>query len=1190
MKRWVTTAPLLFLLAIFLGPTLAHGQETTADIRGRVTDTDGKPLPGANVVVVHVPSGTRYGASTNQNGNYNLANLRVGGPYQVTASFVGYQSKREEGIRLNLGQTLRLNFTLRERTAELEEVEVVAKRGGILSDEKTGVGTSISSTEIDAAPTQGRKLADITRLVPQSFVGNDDDDGPAVSFAGQNTDFNSIFIDGAVSNDVFGLSAQGTDGGQTGATPISLSAIEAFNVDISPFDVTQSGFTGAAINAVTKSGTNEFEGSFEYFRRGDEISQQSAAFGSNRYVGTLGGPILKDELFFFANVDIRRSETPQPLQENYRGNLGLDGTDGNNVLDGVDEIRSFVRENTGYNPGGFGTRNTTVESNKFLFKLDYNLNPNHRLTARYFFNSTDNVDQFQTTQFNVNFGNSAEVFPNDTHNFMAQWNGSFGTQVSTKTTATYKSVVDDRDIRGEPFPHMTISDGPNAEIDLGSELFSQVNFLEQDVYTFTNKTDIFLGDHTLTVGTHNEFYQILNKFAVFSPGWYQFGSPEGFAATICDYAQRNPDRAANGGPNQTCQNMFTPGEMQPQFNTLYLRQYSLVDDVDSTDTFESFASDRTNLAGDFNAIQLGFFAQDEWQFNDQLRLTYGLRVNFPKLLDEPKRADDANANTLDRVSQFYDLEGARAGDTPDWRAMWEPRFGFNWDVTGNQDTQVRGGIGVFTSRLPFVWPGSMYTNDGVSTDFLAGLAQELRRPSNAVTRPEPGETGFFFGGGGGFGQGVPASEITPTGNLHIMADDFMYPRAMRTSLGIDQALPLDLIGSIEAQYSNQLQGIVVENVNLLPANETMDGPDNRAIYAYNVSSETNGFDPGTERLIDDRYGDIMRVRNTSQGYSYNLTASLQREPAPVWDGGLLSGKLTYSYGDAYAVNSYGGDTIGSLWDENEHVNGTNNLQLSRSEFSQGHRIQLSANWRQKLSDNFALTTSVFYTGVSGRPFSYTVGAVSSIFGSDGPATVMVGDEGGRPLFYIPTDVGQLNLKPITADAPGTDDERVLRTVAQQRADLARFISNVDYLDNNRGSYAARNGDRTPFEGVVDLKFKLEVFGDALGRQQSVDINLNIFNFSAMMGEALSSLGTDIGEDWGERFVGLSSFDVVEFAGYKDPTGQDDNPENDFEPVYQSALGTGDNVIRNEGDIFTKETAGNTYSSFYQVQLGVKYTF
>ncbi|PSQ89037.1 MAG: hypothetical protein BRD30_06110 [Bacteroidetes bacterium QH_2_63_10] len=230
-------------------------------MRGRVTDTDGKPLPGANVVVVHVPSGTRYGASTNQNGNYNLANLRVGGPYQVTASFVGYQSKREEGIRLNLGQTLRLNFTLRERTAELEEVEVVAKRGGILSDEKTGVGTSISSTEIDAAPTQGRKLADITRLVPQSFVGNDDDDGPAVSFAGQNTDFNSIFIDGAVSNDVFGLSAQGTDGGQTGATPISLSAIEAFNVDISPFDVTQSGFTGAAINAVTKSGTNEFEGS-----------------------------------------------------------------------------------------------------------------------------------------------------------------------------------------------------------------------------------------------------------------------------------------------------------------------------------------------------------------------------------------------------------------------------------------------------------------------------------------------------------------------------------------------------------------------------------------------------------------------------------------------------------------------------------------------------------------------------------------------------------------------------------------------------------------------------------------------------------------------------------------------------------------------------------------------------------------
>ena len=271
---------------------------TTASMRGQVTDTDGEPLPGANVIAVHQPSGTQYGTSTNQNGRYNLANMRVGGPYQVTASFVGYQSQRETGIELGLGETRGIRFELQEKTAELDEVEVVAQ-GGALAGEQKGIGTRISSADIEATPTQGRKLADITRLVPQSYVANADDDGPAVSFAGQNTDFNSIFIDGAVSNDVFGLSAQGTDGGQTGATPISLSALEAFNVDVSPYDVTQSGFTGAAINAVTKSGGNEFEGSAHFFWRDEQLTTDNfdgtapTDFQAFQFGGTMSGPIVR---------------------------------------------------------------------------------------------------------------------------------------------------------------------------------------------------------------------------------------------------------------------------------------------------------------------------------------------------------------------------------------------------------------------------------------------------------------------------------------------------------------------------------------------------------------------------------------------------------------------------------------------------------------------------------------------------------------------------------------------------------------------------------------------------------------------------------------------------------------------------------------------------------------------------------
>lgn len=1176
MKRWATIPILLFAILV-LGPGDSFGQVTDASLTGKVTDANDEVLPGANVVAVHVPSGTRYGTSTNASGQYNLSNLRVGGPYRITVSFVGYQSKREEQVTLELGETKNLSFQLQEQTAELEEV-VVAEEAGVLSKDNTGIGTEISSEQVDAIPTQGRKLADITRLVPQSFVGNDDDDGPAVSFAGQNTDFNSIFIDGAVSNDVFGLSAQGTDGGQTGATPISLSALEAFSVDISPYNVTQSGFTGAAINAVTKSGTNEFEGSFEYFRRGNRLSQQSAEFGSNRYVGTLGGPIIEDKLFFFANVDIRRSDTPQPLQTDYQGrSLDLRGAD-NNELDGIDEIRSFVRENTGYDPGTFGTRNSSVESNKFLAKLDYNVSDNHRLTARYFLNDTENVDQFQSTRRNINFGNNAEFFPNTTHNFMLQWSGTFGDQVSTQTTATYKNVEDDRNVTGEPFPTMEIADGPNTTVNLGSEPFSQVNLLKQEVYTLRNETEVFLGDHTLTFGTSNEFYDIANKFLIFSAGSYEFGSPEAFAKTICDYAQRNPDRAANGGPNSTCRSMFTPSQMEPE--NFFLHGYSLVDDDPTTDEFESFASDRTNLEDGFQGLQLGFYAQDRWQVNDQLSLTYGLRVNLPKILDEPEKAADANSNTLQQVSNYYDLKGARAGEVPGWRAMWEPRFGFDWDVpSGEQSTSLRGGIGVFTSRLPFVWPASMFSTNGVSSDVVAGIGLELRRPENHITRPEPGNAGFLFGD-----SGVDPDEITPTGGLNIMQDDFMYPRVLRTSLGIDQELPFGFVGTLEGQFSSKLQGIVVENVNLLPANETMDGPDDRPIYAYGINDAGTALDnSGADRLIDSRYGEgILRIRNTSKGYSYNLTAELEKEPTRLSSSSTLSGSVSYSYGDAQAINSFGGDTVGSLWDENEHINGTNNLDLARSEFSQGHRIQLSANWRKEFGDNFALTTSVFYTGVSGRPFSYTIGSSQAF--SDGAATVMIGDEGGAPLLYMPNSVAQLNLSPITSDG------QVVRTVEQQRADLQRFFSNVDYLDENRGSYTARNADRTPFEGVVDLKFSFDVFAEALGRQQGVNLNLNIFNFSALAGETLDNLGAGFGKTWGDRYVGQSSYNVLSFNGYVDPEGADDNPNNNFEPIYQSGLGTGDDVVRNKEDIFTRETAGNTYSSFYQVQLGIKYTF
>ena len=321
--RWLPAVALALMAAV---PAMA--QVTTSGVRGTVNDDTGLSLPGATIVATHLPSGTQYGTATSTQGTYTIPNMRVGGPYRVQVSFVGYETFTREGITLNLGEFYNLDVELAESTAELGEVEVVAA-GGVFDPNRTGLNTSLSEDQIEAIPSLGRDLADYTRLTPQAYVENDDDDGPSISIAGQSNRYNSIYIDGAVSNDVFGLSAQGTNGGQTGSTPISIDAVEQFQIAISPFDVTQSGFTGGAINAVTRSGTNTFEGSlYGYFRNeslagktpGGVLALDPAAtaerlndFSNNRYGFRLGGPIVRDKVFFFANAEFLRAETPLPF-------------------------------------------------------------------------------------------------------------------------------------------------------------------------------------------------------------------------------------------------------------------------------------------------------------------------------------------------------------------------------------------------------------------------------------------------------------------------------------------------------------------------------------------------------------------------------------------------------------------------------------------------------------------------------------------------------------------------------------------------------------------------------------------------------------------------------------------------------------------------------------------------------------
>ncbi|MDX1420416.1 MAG: carboxypeptidase regulatory-like domain-containing protein [Rubricoccaceae bacterium] len=1128
----------LVVLAALAAPA-ASAQVTTAGLRGFVTDDAGQPLPGATVVATHVPSGTDYGAATSNAGGYTIPNMRVGGPYAVRVTFVGYEPFSRDDILLTLGEFYQLDVELAEDLAELSEVEVIAA-GGVFDPNRTGVNTSLSEDQIEAIPSLGRDLADFTRLTPQAYVENDDDDGPAVSIAGQSNRYNSIYIDGAVSNDVFGLSAQGTNGGQTGSTPISIDAVEQFQIAVSPFDVTQSGFTGGAINAVTRSGTNTFEGSLYGFFRNESlagktpdgllaleqeidpgaVAERLPEFSNNRYGFRVGGPILQDELFFFVNAEFLRAETPLPFGGVYEGDTSLDG---------IRELRQTLIDEVGYDPGQFGDVASSLDDDKVLVKLDWNASPRHRLSTRYSYSGADNVDQFPSEIDAISFSNNAEVFPNRTHSFTAELNSTLGEDMANKLIVGYTSVSDDRGFAGDPFPDVSIDDG-DGEIFLGSEPFSTANILEQDILTLTNNFNLFRGDHTLTFGVGAEFYSIANLFIAQNFGDYEYNSVADFLQSVC---------AAGDGSSTYCQQNYN-GE-GPAAPDRFQRNYSLVDNV---------AGDASDAIAPFDAFQVGVYAQDEYRVNPQLRLTLGLRADVPKITTNPAFAPDA-PQTLQEAAQFYDLQGAQAGETPAAAVYLSPRFGFNYDVNNDRTLQLRGGAGIFTGRVPFVWPGGMFNNNGTNVGRVSTggtLPDGDDDPDNNppipfIPDPQNQLTGADFG----------QADI-PSGSLEIFAEDFRYPRVFRTSLGVDAQLPGGFVGTLEGQYTKTIDNIIVTNVNLDPRGLTMtDGVEQRVIY-----------DPALPNVLDPRYSSVHLVSSTSEGYAYDVTARLQKQLDDVFgDGDQLLFNLSYTFGDAFAVNDGASSQINTLWRTVEiGAQGPNEQGnvLSRSDFSIGHRVLGSATFRKAFLDNLATTVSLFYVGESGRPFNYVI----DNFGRLVNAT----DYRDYGLVYVPEDI----------------DEMVFVS-AEDAQRYETYIQSSEYLSSRRGQFAERNGSRLPWENIVDLKFEQELFANLGGGARSLSLTFDIFNFTNLLNS-----------DWGRRYAKFTSsstggLELLEFQGFCGALGKGAPAgcagAGDLTPVYDYNAS-----VDTEEEFFDRQitSGGGSYGSRWLMQLGVRLTF
>lgn len=1042
------------LMVVFVVTTgTVYGQGiTTSSMSGRIIDEAGEPLLGATIVAVHTPSGSQYGNVSDENGFFRIPNMRVGGPYKVTVSFIGYETWVNPGIFLTLGQTYSVNVSLSEEATQLSEVIVSGDRNDIFDGNRTGQETIINQETIESLPTVSRSLGDYVRFNPLANI-QEGGDGFSISIAGQNNRFNTIYIDGAVNNDVFGLSGGGTNGGQTGVQPISIDAIEQFQVAVAPFDVRQSGFAGGSINAVTRSGTNEFEGSAYYFFRNESLAGKTPTdnsevervkldeFTAKTYGMRLGGPIIKDKLFFFVNGEVQRDENPQPFNfANYRGSA---------TRQDIDNLTNFIKTNYDYDPGTFENNTAYLDSEKFLVKLDWNINANHKLSIRHSYVQAENLEARNSSPNFLGFINGSEFFISKTNSSALELSSTFGNNIFNKLTIGATIVDDDRDPLGQPFPTIRISQ-PSSEgtqsssIEIGAERFSTANLLKQDIITVNNEFEIYKGRHTLLFGANFEYYNVGNLFIRENYGSYRFF----------------------GGVDQFLNNLDAQGN---PISSRIERSYSQVDNV---------SGDESSAIASFEQILLGFYIQDQFQVSDRLKVTAGLRADLPIFLDDVPVNQDFNQNTIPLIEGAgYDLQGARTGSFIETQVLFSPRIGFNYDVAGNQRTQIRGGIGLFTSRIPLVWQGGAFNNYGLNI----GGGRNSDEPFNPDVNDQwPGE--------------INPNTVTPSGQVDLFAADFKLPQTLKINLAVDQKLPWGMIGTLEAIYSKNKNYLRYQNLNLRPSTDNLTGgPDTRPLF--------DQFDE-----IDSKYTGIYLASNTDEGYSYNFVASLTK---PFENG--FSATVSYSYGDSYSLFDGTSSQNNSQWRGYFNPQGRNDEgDPERSNFSAGHRLLAQLSYAREYAGFMSSEIGLVFNGQSGRPFTYVVGAFNDDFVNDGGFDF-------NEVAYIPASASELNLMDIM------DDGEVVYTAAEQYAALDNFISDNKGLDDFRGEYVERNTARTPFESIVDLRFLQNFFIDmGNGKRNTLQVSFDIFNFTNLLNE-----------DWGRRyFQRFGTYSLYNLQGYE----------------------------------------------------------
>lgn len=1031
----------LLLLLIFLAPFYLLAQVTTSSMSGVVKAANGEPLVGATITATHEPTGTVYTAVSRTGGNYNLANINPGGPYKIEISFVGFEKTERQEVFVALGETGHQDFNLSNTSTQLSEVIVSAIRNSP-PGARGGTETTIGRDKMANLPTVGRNIADFLRYVPQVKVTNDG----GVSIAGQNNRYNSFYIDGAVNNDVFGLAASGTNGGQAGISPISIDAIDQFQVVLSPYDASLGNFTGGGINAITRSGTNDLQGSLYYFYRNQDLSGKTPGvakelatklsdFSNKTYGFRIGGPIIKNKLFYFLNAEVQRDTRPQPFNfSDYGGSV---------TESDLQDLTNYLRTNYNYDPGGYLDNAEKITADRVVAKADWNINTANKLSVSYRYTKGERYNTSRSSSQNINFYNNGYIMPNKTSSASVELNSRLNNGSNNRLLLTFTNVEDNRNPIGNPFPRVRIRDGA-SNLYFGTEEFSTANLLKQNNYALFDVYRFYKGKHNFSVGTDNEFSYSYNVFIRQNFGSYDF---PGLSAFL------NNDSA-----------------------TTYNRSYSIVD--------KTTGDQSENAAAKFNTLRWAFFANDEIKLSDKFTLNVGLRADKTNFITTPREDKFFNDTALSNISAYYNLKGARSGQIKSPKWSLNPRIGFVYKIDEAGMTTVRGGVGMFTGRVPLVWPGGIYNNNGIS---IAGI-----NASNAAFRADP----FNQYTAADFGRTVSL----PSGEINLISEDFRMNKVFRNSLAIDKNLGKGWRATVEGIYTKNINEIDYTRVDILPPTAKTNGADVRNVYDLNgnftkqIPLRANGTNPYTGIYL-------LSNNDGEKGYSYNFTFTINK----AWASNF-SFNANYTYGKSVVLNEGTSSQNSSQWRYMETVNGRNFLPLSTSDFDIGHRITAFVSKKFTYAKNkLATTFSLVYTGQSGQPFSYVMsrGIISDYDNSE-----------DNDLIYVPRNTSEIIF---------VDNGSV--SAAQQAQAFDQYITNDKYLSKRRGQYTERNGSRAPFTNIVDLKIQQDFNLRLFGQKYQFQLTYDVFNLTNM-----------INRNWGRQYFMLNdNYRLLQFDSFTSTT-------------------------------------------------------